>query len=85
MSGLTEGSAPKVSIDVPLHSPMYLLDKSGVVAHIMLTFYSRGSHLEGMSDAIPCTGSVVPSFRALSGRLKFTFRRHKFNKDSLLA
>ena len=24
-----------------------------------------------------------PSFRALSGRLKFTVRRHKFNKDSL--
>jgi len=23
-----------------------------------------------------------PSFRALSGRLKFTVRRHKFNKDS---
>jgi len=28
-------------------------------------------------------GPVVPSFRALSVRLKFTFRRHKFNKDSL--
>ena len=26
---------------------------------------------------------AVPSFRALSGRLKFTVRRHKFNKDSL--
>ena len=26
---------------------------------------------------------VDPSFRALSGRLKFTVRRHKFNKDSL--
>jgi len=26
---------------------------------------------------------VVPSFRALSGRLKLTVRRHKFNKDSL--
>ena len=25
-------------------------------------------------------GPVVPSFRALSGRLKCTFRRHKFNK-----
>jgi len=29
-------------------------------------------------------GPVDPSFRALSGRLKFTVRRHKFNKDSLL-
>jgi len=26
---------------------------------------------------------VDPSFRALSGRLKITARRHKFNKDSL--
>ena len=26
---------------------------------------------------------VDPSFRVLSGRLKFTARRHKFNKDSL--
>ena len=29
-------------------------------------------------------GAVDPSFRALSGRLKFTVRRHKFNKDSLV-
>ena len=28
---------------------------------------------------------VDPSFRALSGRLNFTVRRHKFNKDSLSA
>jgi len=28
-------------------------------------------------------GPVLPSFRALSGRLKFTVRRHKSNKDSL--
>ena len=28
-------------------------------------------------------GPVVPSFRALAGRLKFTVRRHKFNTDSL--
>ena len=30
-------------------------------------------------------GPAVPSFRALSGRLKFTVRRHKFNKDYLSA
>ena len=30
-------------------------------------------------------GPVVPSFRALSGRLKLTVRRHKSNKDSLSA
>ena len=28
-------------------------------------------------------GPVDPSFRALSGRLKFTVRSHKFDKDSL--
>ena len=28
-------------------------------------------------------GQVDPSFRALSRRLKFTIRRHAFNKDSL--
>jgi len=28
-------------------------------------------------------GPVDPSFRALSGRPKFTIRRHKFNKNSL--
>jgi len=28
-------------------------------------------------------GPVHPSFRAISGRLKFTVRRHKFNKDFL--
>ena len=28
-------------------------------------------------------GPVDPSFRALSGRLKFTVRHHKFNNDSL--
>ena len=30
------------------------------------------------------SGPVVPSFRALSGRLKFTVRRHTFNKEGLL-
>jgi len=30
-------------------------------------------------------GPVDPSFRALSGRLKFTARRHKFNEDSLFS
>ena len=28
-------------------------------------------------------GPVVPSFRTISGRLAFTARRHKSNKDSL--
>ena len=30
-------------------------------------------------------GPVDPSFRALSGRLGFTVRRHKFSKDSLFS
>ena len=32
-------------------------------------------------DAWVLLGPVDPSFRALSGRLKFTVRRHKFNAD----
>jgi len=35
------------------------------------------------SCIVQSLGPVVPSFRALSGPLKFTVRRHKFNKDSL--
>jgi hypothetical protein len=31
----------------------------------------------------PAVGPVDPSLRAFSGRLKFTIRRHKCNKDSL--
>ena len=31
------------------------------------------------------TARPDPSFRALSGRLKFTVRRHKFNRDSLFS
>jgi hypothetical protein len=30
-------------------------------------------------------GPVDPSFRALSGRLKFSLRRHKFNEDPLFS
>ena len=37
--------------------------------------------LHGVSSSL--LGPVDPSFRALSGRVKFTVRRHKFNKDSL--
>jgi len=38
------------------------------------------------SSPIGCTSRIVKSFRSrrsLSGRFKFTVRRHKFNKDSL--
>ena len=40
---------------------------------------SRGKHCASSSLLV----SVDPSFRALSGRLKFAVRRHSFNKDSL--
>ena len=39
------------------------------------------SNLDGQLSSL--LGPVDPSFRALSGRLKFTVRRHKFNKDFL--
>jgi len=37
----------------------------------------------GSRVSLSRVGPVDPAFRALSGRLKFTVRRHKFNKDSL--
>ena len=37
--------------------------------------------LHGVSSSL--LGPVDPPFRALSGRLEFTDRRRKFNKDSL--
>ena len=36
---------------------------------------------QGVSSSL--SGPVVPSFRALSGRPKFTVRRHKFNEVAL--
>ena len=42
-------------------------------ARPVLTAHQKGSFV----------GPAVPSFRALSGRLRFTARRHKFNKYSL--
>jgi len=47
----------------------------------------RGVETLSVYDSTLCIvkslGPVVPSFRALSGPLEFTVRRHKFNKDSL--
>ena len=40
-----------------------------------------GGRQVGCSQVVHKT-SVDPSFRALTGRLKFTVRRHKLNKDS---
>ena len=40
--------------------------------------------VQGSGAAPPALLSPLdPSFRALSGRLKLTVRRHKFNKDSV--
>jgi len=43
------------------------------------------THYEGVEflPLVSLLGPVDPPFRALSGRLKLTIRRHKFNKDSL--
>ena len=43
----------------------------------------RGAVRRPHGQRAPPVGPVDPSFRALSGRLKFTVRRHKFNKYSL--
>ena len=37
--------------------------------------------VHGVSPSL--LGPVDPSFRALSGRLEFTVRRHKFNEEFL--
>ena len=44
-------------------------------------------HVCVLTDVVACLslGPVDLSVRALSGRLQFTVRRHKFNNDSLLA
>ena len=39
----------------------------------------------GFSKRIGAVRIIPPSFRALSGRLKFTVRRHNCNKDFLYA
>ena len=56
--------------------------------HVQISLPSTLAVGVGRSPARPWTiqvSAVDPSFRALSGRLKFTVRRHKFNKDSLPA
>ena len=48
----------------------------------VLQFVRRLQVVHRVSSSL--VGPVVPSFRALSGRLKCTVRRHKFNEDSLV-
>ena len=43
----------------------------------------QGVRCDRLRAPPPPRGCVDPSFRALSGRLEFTVRRHTFNKDSL--
>ena len=45
---------------------------------------AHNSVLASNQSKLQLLGPVVPSFRALTGRLKFTVRRHKFNKGSLI-
>ena len=60
--------------------PLYSRERTRVVCR----FEGSGFAVSGFGFEVDgCAGPVVPSFRALSGRLKFTVRRHKFNKDSL--
>ena len=50
----------------------------------MLAVHPEGTNLIRQSDdESHADFPAVSSFRTLSGRLKFTVRRHKFNKDSL--
>ena len=46
------------------------------------TLKDRGAGEADQSETC-LLGPIDPSFRALAGRLNFTVRRHKFNKDSL--
>jgi len=55
--------------------------KSREVSASVLSFIRRRQVLHRVSSSL--LGPVHPSFRALSGRLKFMVRRHKLNKDSL--
>jgi len=55
-------------------------EETGILILPFLASSGQGQPL----PALDPLGPVAPSFRALSGRLKFTVRRHKFNKDSLL-
>ena len=75
------------------------MDGSGSSSNAVPEFGEGGSErgkllrLEGVRELVrgcrdllvssSLLGPVDPSFRALSGRLEFTVRRHKFNKDSL--
>ena len=49
-------------------------------SHPNTTHAHRSCARHGVSSSL--LGPVHPSFRALSGRLKLTVRRHKFNEDS---
>ena len=46
-------------------------------------FIRRQYNVHRVSSSL--SGPVDPSFRALSGRLNFTVRRRKFNKDSFFS
>ena len=57
------------------------VDLAGLVVVFAPLFVCQ--HLRGLGALSSLIGPVDPSFQALSGRLKFTVRRHKFHKDSL--
>ena len=54
-------------------------DRDAAINHILVL----GFILQALRSRKSPGGPKDPSFRALSGRLKLTVRRHKFNEDSL--
>ena len=61
------------------HSPLQNLSFSLSMSSRSTSRAGLGTRGQGSS----LLGPLDPSFRALSGRLKFTVRRHEFNKDPL--
>jgi len=57
-------------------TPHNLFD--GQTPHNLVDGQTPQPVVHGVSSSL--LGPAVPSFRALSGRLKFTVGRHKFNK-----
>jgi len=67
----------------PASEPLHIYVKQLFSPAICATLAASPSVFLNGTDASSRPGPVDPSFRAFSGRLKFTVRRHKFNKDSL--
>ena len=69
------GLGETVVVSPAVHFPAQLAHPARC-AHLRAAPLCQGQQLTPLDP-------TDPSFRALSGRLKFTVRRQKFNKDSL--